>query len=642
LRKSKAKENVFVIPQRALVLQSVINLRLLKKEADKMKKQIMIVSQDEQVRTISEKVGILFQSSMTGIEESEEAKEKLSPKIRAEKIRKTPVKKTEKKRKVEEIGSDNFFEGNKPLAIAADVPEEPKKQERENLINKELIKDLGDIQKKEAGIFSGIKGAENFSISEKSLKKEASLRPSIPDILANKNKPISQYQSQQPQFKRDLDPVKERNLNEIFHPAVPEEKIIQPERPVSSSVYKPSRAFNQVSDKSSVSAPVHGRLKKVFIIFGVICLLTALLVGAYLIVPKAVVAVQLKSGVNKMDLEVRGETNLSSIDFDGKIVPIKIIEKEKEKSLTFNPGGAISAQSNQKAGGKITIYNEYSSASQPLVATTRFLTSDGKLFRLIKDITVPGTSNAGGEIKPGAVEAEVMADKSGEEYKIGPSTFTIPGFEGGPKYDKFYAKSADSMTMKEVTASGGAKSVITSGDIADAKSKVEGNLSKELEDEIKTEVSAGQLILGNEPEKTILSSSSTIGVGKSAESFDYTAKIKVSVAVVSESDLRELIKNAGKIDAKVPDSSIKIEITSAETDVKSGTANIKIHSEINSGPTADLNKFKKDILGKNEGQIKELLKNYPQIEGVEINFQPNFMSGKVPRFAQRVEINVKK
>ena len=47
LRKSSAEKNIFVFPKRALVLQSIINLRLFQREAEKLGKKIVIVSQDE-------------------------------------------------------------------------------------------------------------------------------------------------------------------------------------------------------------------------------------------------------------------------------------------------------------------------------------------------------------------------------------------------------------------------------------------------------------------------------------------------------------------------------------------------------------------------------------------------------------------
>src|SRR3990167_1250626 len=62
LRKSSAEENVFVFPKRALVLQSIINLRLFQREAEKLGKKIIIVSQDEVGKMLAEKAGIETES----------------------------------------------------------------------------------------------------------------------------------------------------------------------------------------------------------------------------------------------------------------------------------------------------------------------------------------------------------------------------------------------------------------------------------------------------------------------------------------------------------------------------------------------------------------------------------------------------
>ena len=103
-------------------------------------------------------------------------------------------------------------------------------------------------------------------------------------------------------------------------------------------------------------------------------------------------------------------------------------------------------ESGTKASGIITVFNEYSSDSQRLVASTRFLSSSGKIFRAIEDIYIPGMKTDGDEVIPGSIDAEVMANYLGTEYNISPSDFTIPGFKGTPKYDGFYGKSDTSMS----------------------------------------------------------------------------------------------------------------------------------------------------------------------------------------------------
>lgn len=47
LNKSISVDNFFVLPKRAIFLQSIVNLKLLKREAEKVGKRIVIVTQDE-------------------------------------------------------------------------------------------------------------------------------------------------------------------------------------------------------------------------------------------------------------------------------------------------------------------------------------------------------------------------------------------------------------------------------------------------------------------------------------------------------------------------------------------------------------------------------------------------------------------
>jgi hypothetical protein len=58
LRKSGSEKNFFVFPKRALVLQSIINLRLFQREAQKLGKKVIIVTQDEAGRALAEKAGM--------------------------------------------------------------------------------------------------------------------------------------------------------------------------------------------------------------------------------------------------------------------------------------------------------------------------------------------------------------------------------------------------------------------------------------------------------------------------------------------------------------------------------------------------------------------------------------------------------
>ena len=138
------------------------------------------------------------------------------------------------------------------------------------------------------------------------------------------------------------------------------------------------------------------------------------------------------------------------------------------------------------------IYNNYSSFPQTLVATTRLVSPDGKIYRLNSSITVPGAENPGGKITPSSIRASISADKPGEAYNLSPGVkFRIPGFEGSPKYDGFYAE------LKESLGGGfvGETSLPSEEDLAAAKADTE----KRLEEAIKT-----QLLFNLPPEVKVL------------------------------------------------------------------------------------------------------------------------------------------
>ncbi|MEK7558582.1 MAG: hypothetical protein AAB507_02030 [Patescibacteria group bacterium] len=99
----------------------------------------------------------------------------------------------------------------------------------------------------------------------------------------------------------------------------------------------------------------------------------------------------------------------------------------------------------KKAQGTIIVYNSYNSKAQKLIKNTRFETNDGKIYRIDGSIVVPGITVSNGKTIPGSVETIVYADEPGEEYNIGRTDFTIPGFKGDPKYQKFYARSKTDM-----------------------------------------------------------------------------------------------------------------------------------------------------------------------------------------------------
>jgi len=145
-----------------------------------------------------------------------------------------------------------------------------------------------------------------------------------------------------------------------------------------------------------------------------------------------------------------------------------------ENSFSKEIPATIEKELNRKASGNIMIYNAYSSKSQKLVKRTRFETPDGKIYRIDKPVVVPGTTVQEGKIIPGSVEVVVYADIPGEEYNIELTDFTIPGFKGDPRFEKFYARSKTSMI-------GGFSGIVKTASADDIK-KVREDLQNSLKE----------------------------------------------------------------------------------------------------------------------------------------------------------------
>lgn len=561
LKKSKEGEIFFVVPKRALVLQSTVNLKLLKKEGERLKKEIIFVTQDQQGKVFARKAGISLGSLPKEVNDSAEKK-------LAGEEEELITKKTGRKNRLESIGSKEFFDAgaSEPQRIA----KTPGKIIRLKL-------------KEEKAIQS--------PIAEKSFYHEKSFNPAREEKLKR-------------MFLADYD--KKTDRYDTRH-----------------------------------AAPVSTKIKKTFIILGISCFIVATAVAAYLFVPRAEIIIYPRHETKEINIEITGKDGRESADNSLKAIPAKIAEKEKEITSSY-PATGNSSLSGQKAHGKVTIFNEYSSSSQTLVATTRLLSQEGKLFRLAKSVTVPGMSTKEGKTEPGKVETEVMADEAGEEYNIGPSRFSIPGFSGGPKYEKFYALSENPIAGG---SSSGEKTLnVSQQDIDEAKKKTEAEAKKLAEEELKKELSEGEIFLSGAAEEIILESSSLARTGDAKDIFEYHVKAKLKTFVFSEKYVKEI--TADKLKEGLGDKmtanldSVQLEYRYTDADFEKRIIRFKVQGKITAFQKVNLEELKKELLGKNSGQIEDVLRKHSEIEKVEINFWPQFISSRIPPYERQVKIKL--
>lgn len=96
------------------------------------------------------------------------------------------------------------------------------------------------------------------------------------------------------------------------------------------------------------------------------------------------------------------------------------------------------------AGGTVRIFNNHSTESQLLVIDTRLVDENGRTYKTVERVTVPGQKTVNGVVEPGFVDVEIYADIAGPQgnqvesgMKLG-----IAGFKeaNSPKYETIYAE----------------------------------------------------------------------------------------------------------------------------------------------------------------------------------------------------------
>lgn len=616
LYKSMSGDNYFVVPKRAIFLQSLVNMKLLKREATKVGKKVIIVTQDEVGTSMAQRAGIDVVPNLEGIETDPESLSVNSADAGAgyaeDDLKEENVLADDEegnKNRLSNVGSEDFYSSpeniNEEVALAA---------AKRNYVKSEPAapkKDLASPVQEER-----IPSPINVPVQTRVYK-----------TVDTKRSPIRQnYQSAQEQpkktFRNQLDPGKEKSLERMYS------------KPQNDFPPRIAKAEEQVIEMKI------GKTKKIFFGFTAICLLALAMVAAYLFIPSAKITIYPDILKSRIDANVHGA--VSAGEEDGTVA-IRTIDKEESITLSYDVSGK-SASAGKKAHGTVVIYNEYSSSPQSLIATTRLETADGKIFRIAKGVTVPGTSKVGNETKPGAIEVEVTADQAGESYNIEPVTFTIPGFKDGPKYEKFSAKSSEA--MKGGTTEGEVDSdslgTVAQSDIDGAKEKTENSIKEKIKSVVESELKDGEIALPDAQKITITKTSASTKVGTKASSISYSVTATVRALVFSGGDAEKIIKKKLEEKKKSEDAKTemaKVEYADVKADFENSTMDFKAYAEATVTPTIDVEKIKAEMLGKNSEQLVEVLKKYPAMKNANVEFQPSFIS-KVPNYSNRVAIEI--
>jgi len=578
LKQCEKNEITLLVPSGAVLLQSVVNLKILKKKASELRKNISIITTGENDKDI--------ENSQTPETTSEAAGD--APK---------PIS-----------ASDNFEDNSDASDKSANLEDSAAKKKKVKMFD--IVRKI-DKKNNEAGEMKA--DAENKKVFESDsdatdhkIKTEAEVKN------AAENRSNEEWSNEQ----NDIEISKSESVNTL-------------KSQKNNSSQKAKKRRNLLPSISS----------KVFAAFIFSCLaITALI--AFFIFQKVDIIVALKTQETDYDFEFVTDESIGEIDAVYNKIPVERIEVVSEKTETYSTMGKKHVT--EKARGEITVYNEYSSNPQKIVANTRFLSKGGQLFKIVESITIPGFSRVEGKDVPGEVTAAVYADVPGEKYNIGASSFTLPGLQGHPKYSSIYARSTQAM-------SGGIdKDVLyfSESDYITAKDKLVKIAEEESERDFYflSKISDQVILLENTKKRSDTEVKTDIKVGATADNFQMTVLVKTSALFIDKSNLDSLI--SAKINSELGENMELVE-GSRNYEVgetvrnEDGSVTMSVHITQGLITKVDIDKIREEIAGKNESELNNYFNNIREIESVNIEFWPNWIKS-VPASWDKINIEFEK
>lgn len=302
------------------------------------------------------------------------------------------------------------------------------------------------------------------------------------------------------------------------------------------------------------------------------------------------------------------------------------VRTQVDKSASVTLKATSEEEVEQQASGRIKISNLYSEKTQELVKNTRFQTPDGLVYRIKNSVTVPGYTVSGGSTVPGTLEVDVYADSAGDEYNIGKTKFSIPGFSGMEQYQKITAESVTDMKGGYV----GVKKVVSEEAKEDAL--------EQLEEQVKGQFSP-QTIQSESSIVVIDPETVTVGELKDEVQGDSVTLTLPATAVAYSFDKKQLYDFLGQntaTGASAADSftlnpdGIKFEVDGKEILITGSTLFTWV---------TDIDAFKQQVAGKKRSEIPAIMDSFASFESADVKVKP-FWKSKLPQDTSKITVEV--
>ncbi len=279
----------------------------------------------------------------------------------------------------------------------------------------------------------------------------------------------------------------------------------------------------------------------------------------------------------------------------------------------------------------VTLHNTTAKA-QPLVKTTRLMSSDGKIFRLTDSVTVPAN---------GTVGTTALADKPGQDYQIPAGKFTIPGLATSLQ-DQIYGQTDKPSSFERPEAL-----TLSATDIDQARSALLETMKKAAVQQLKAKLTSSLDLIPEHIAATVMSEQTDPALGTKTQQFTYQVKATFTTMVFDHDQLVTMAK--AKLKDKLPSNASLVQIKTdsfayslSDFATSTASASAKVHLEATIATT----EVGKDLINPSAvaGKTPDEARDYFQqqgLPGVSITLSP-FWVRHIPRLTDHIKIELGK
>lgn len=301
----------------------------------------------------------------------------------------------------------------------------------------------------------------------------------------------------------------------------------------------------------------------------------------------------------------------------------KIVEAEGEKEVR------------EKAKGKITLYNAFSTSPQKLNIDTRLIGSNNKIYKTKEAITIPAMVGS----NLGSIAVEIYAEKEGEEYNSEPLDFQVLGFKGTSKFDKIYGRSIGDI----VGGFAGNKKIVNEETFNKSKEELENALEIRLLEKALDQIPNDYILFRDATfykiDSKITNNNSTTSeaeISATGTLYGFIFNKKNLENYILENKFGDkkdnyYISNLKDLVFEIIDKSIEAQ--------KVSEIDFNLKGEIKAPHKVNENSVKQALLGKSKKEFTNVLSTFESVNEANLSIKPIWQS-KIPKETKKINLKV--